>query len=296
MDHRRLLGDLQYFAASGVVLSTEQRVALQASLVVLKNAEKFHGVELWGIIQAGSKDYFIAQGLQGSDPVGSPRKSFVSLDGVTWAQLPEVHPVLAASALRIRTRFTGNLSHEYSVVEPGPTPDQPHQRLPEDVESLRKQETKEDGSTQVTTTVAEDKRISATVAAISGDTFIAPKGAIRALPPGAGGSKAETVKGFTGLTAADAGRAASYTHLRLPRAGKKASTAADAALDFLDPITQDVPSNSWSLQYQQGDAVAVVRSLLWPGHVHVTLPETQTYANLYVGIGTRNNSLAFMLP
>lgn len=294
MDHKKLNGDLQYYAGSGIVLSTEQRVALQSSLVVLKAAEKFASVSFWGIIQGGSKDYFIAQGVSGTDPIFSPRKSFVSLDCVTWAQLPEVHPTLAASALKIRARFTGNLSNEYSVVEAGPGPEQAQEQLPEEVDALRRTENKEDGTTQITTVITEDRRLAATVAAISADAFIAPKGSIRALPSVAG--KAETVKGFSGLSVADAGRAASYAHLRAPKTVKKPTSSADAGLDFLDSITSDVPSNSWSLQYQQGDAVAVVKSLLWPGHVHVTIPDTQSFSNIYVGTGTRNNSLAFMLP
>jgi radial spoke head protein 9 len=40
-----------------------------------------------------------------------------STDGITWAQVPNVHPVIVASASKIRSRFTGDLSHEYVVNE-----------------------------------------------------------------------------------------------------------------------------------------------------------------------------------
>jgi hypothetical protein len=51
----------------------------------------------------------------------------------TIQQLPVVHPVIAASAKRIRKRFTGNMGNEFVVTEPGLTKDQPPLELPAEV-------------------------------------------------------------------------------------------------------------------------------------------------------------------
>lgn len=73
MDLQALSVGLDQVAPSGLSLSVERRVALQTSLLLLKNAEKFQRVTFWGKIAGVAADYYIAQG-QGSDPF--VRKSF----------------------------------------------------------------------------------------------------------------------------------------------------------------------------------------------------------------------------
>jgi hypothetical protein len=154
MEVTQLTVGMDYVSANGIVLSTEKRVAIQTSLVLLKNAEKFKHITYWGKIQGISSDYCIAQGY-GSDPFA--RKSFMrsvgnpgrgrrarqhrphlglhdgSVDCIKWAQLPEAHPVLVKAAASIRTRFTGNPSHEYTVKEAGPAADEARPELPAEV-------------------------------------------------------------------------------------------------------------------------------------------------------------------
>eukprot|EP00051_Salpingoeca_urceolata_P017620 m.242255 g.242255 ORF g.242255 m.242255 type:complete len:172 (+) comp19006_c6_seq6:298-813(+) len=134
MDSGSLSTALDAVASTGFVLSVEQRSALQSSLLLLRQAEKFTRVVLFGRITAVSRDYLVAQGFAAADPL-VPAKSFYSTDGVTWAQLPEVHPMLAATCNRINNRFTGNPSHEYTVTEPAPPPGTD---IPADVRQGRK--------------------------------------------------------------------------------------------------------------------------------------------------------------
>lgn len=54
---------VDYVGSSGVILSTEQKAALQSSLVILKSNYKFRGVKLWGKILGVKSDYFIVQGV-----------------------------------------------------------------------------------------------------------------------------------------------------------------------------------------------------------------------------------------
>ena len=54
--------NMEYLSGSGVVLSPEQKAALQTSLVIVKTNYKFENVKLWGKILGLKDDYFIAQG------------------------------------------------------------------------------------------------------------------------------------------------------------------------------------------------------------------------------------------
>jgi len=54
---------VDYVGSSGVILSTEQKAALQSSLVILKSNYKFRGVKFLGKILVVKSDYFIVQGV-----------------------------------------------------------------------------------------------------------------------------------------------------------------------------------------------------------------------------------------
>ena len=63
MDAEDLHMSVDYVGSSGVVLSTEQKAALQSSLVILKSNYKFCRVIFWGKIVGVKSDYFIVQGV-----------------------------------------------------------------------------------------------------------------------------------------------------------------------------------------------------------------------------------------
>ena len=146
-----MLYDIEHLAGAGAILPTEIKAAMQSSLVALKHAERFSSLQFWGKITGVVRDYYIAQASHDSPIVG--KKSFYrygcaanaalgclvaffaysislrSLDCVKWAQLPSVPTAFAVAASKIRSRFTGNPSHEYTVIEsyPGNAPDVPEE-------------------------------------------------------------------------------------------------------------------------------------------------------------------------
>ena len=63
MDAEGLHMAVDYVGSSGVILSTEQKAALQSSLVILKSNYKFRGVKFWGKILGVKSDYFVVQGV-----------------------------------------------------------------------------------------------------------------------------------------------------------------------------------------------------------------------------------------
>mgnify|MGYP001296968440 CR=1 FL=1 len=208
MDAGNLTRSLDAVAASGFVLSTAQRAALQASLCALRASQQFAAVQLWGRVQGTSRDYLVAVGL-GATPAA--RKLYYSTDGAAWAQLPEVHPVIAASCLKLRTRFTGDASAECAVVEP--KPDAPVS-LPADAERLRSEA---DG--QITTRVTEEMRLAAAVAAASADCLLVPRGAFRKAPEGG----LQPCRLFGGLSTDDGTVLSNYLKLLQPLSSPRVS-------------------------------------------------------------------------
>ena len=63
MDSDGLHLDVDYVASSGVILSVEQKAALQSSLVILKTQQQFRRIQFWGKILGYKMDYFIVQGV-----------------------------------------------------------------------------------------------------------------------------------------------------------------------------------------------------------------------------------------
>jgi len=281
-----------------LTISTETKIALQSSLVIKMHEEKFKSIKLWGKIIGVKQDYYIAQGF-GENEV-TDRKSFYSVmetgdqrDGVTWAELKKVHPVLAATARKITKRFTGNPGDEEPVTEPGPDPQSPPLDLPQELKEMRKTESS-DGSSYVTTQVKEADRLATMIAQIDFDCACVPHGAYIKEAD----NKIVKKRSFEGLDLANASLLQMYEHFRVPVIKRTALERAqqDKTLYFFDPIAADIPNGSWSLQQERGGAVVVLKSLVWPGFTFWHAPGTQKYGYVYNGLAQRNLDLAFMLP
>ncbi len=211
-------------------------------------------------MQGTTRDYYVAVGLGAS--VTETRKLFYSTDGVTWAQLPVPHPVIAASCLRLRTRFTGDAASECVITEPAPPASAPPVSLPADMARFR---TIDNGV--VTTRVTEDVRLAAAVAAVTRECALVPRGALRKTPAGA----LEPVRSFAGLDAADATVLANYLRLFVPAPRPSAGplrSGFEPAVDCLAAASTDAPQGVWALGVQHSAApVAVLKNLRWPGFV-----------------------------
>eukprot|EP00035_Acanthoeca_spectabilis_P021108 m.436369 g.436369 ORF g.436369 m.436369 type:complete len:292 (-) comp17966_c0_seq1:129-1004(-) len=281
---------LENLETSGFVLSSEQRAALASSLVTLLKENKMDACQFWGRITGTSKDYYIVQ-LLGEDRLNE-RKSFVSLDCMTWAQLPTVHPVIAASARLIRKRFSGNMGNEFLVTEPGPSKDEAPVDLPEEAVAMRQIEEQDGGGTIITTTIKEEQRLAAVVSNIDNECSVVPYGAYNKFPDG----NIRPVATFGGLSFEDAGKLTSYKHFRAPTKSIPPLERAklNKALDFWDPLVDDVPQGTWTLTNEAAAKSVLLKNWLWPGYVFFHAPETSLYASVYNGTGLRNSDIVFM--
>lgn len=75
MDASELMTNINFFGSSGILLSPEQKAALQSSLVILQYENKFEKLYFWGIIKGTRSSYLIALGV-GRDEFGPDKKCF----------------------------------------------------------------------------------------------------------------------------------------------------------------------------------------------------------------------------
>lgn len=275
MNSDSLNQNLDYISSSGAILSVEQKAALQSSLIILKNQQKFNLVEFWGRIDGTKNDYFIVQGI-GTDQL-KDRKTLYSLDCIKWGLMPNPNEETRRKCALIKGRFTGDPSHEYEHSE---------KSADDDTQD-------EEGNVVM---VKEEDRLAIVVENVCRDVSIVPRGAFLRTPVG------EVIKNkaFEGLSVTEVSRLSSYFHFRDPILLHQKSLLEqadlDKAIDFLDPIISDIPRNgSWSIQAERGSSLIVLRSLHWLGFTFYHVPNTNIYGYAYFGTGEKNLDLPFML-
>lgn len=274
MDSNSLYYSLELVAGSGPTLSVEHRTALQTSMVILRKKYKFHRVLFWGKILGLKDDYFIAQG-RGEDEM-QDKKNLYSLNCMNWFLLPPAtDSMIKDVSTAAKGRFTGDPSHVYEHTEI-------HERGDGDEE-------------EVLIKVNEESRLAVAVHQIDEEVSVVPRGAFIRNPHGL----VQINRSFSGLSQSEAGKLDNYFHFSKPKILKKASilemAALNPAIDFLDVLSADIPQGSWTLQVECAGQVHVLRSLLWLGLTFYHVPMTPQHGYIYIGDGTKNLDLPFML-
>lgn len=276
MDSESLQQSIDCIGSSGVVLSPEQRAALQTSLCILKNNYKFSKVYLWGKILGVKEDYFIAQGV-GKDELGE-KKTLYSKDCVHWGLLPPATEAMKTQAKLAKGRFTGDPSFDFEHTE--------IKKVGEGDDAVEEEET---------ITIKEEERLASVIADIDHDVRIVPRGSYVKSPSG----QIYSNRSFEGLSVAEAAKLCSFLHFRDPEKLNEKSLLQkanlDKAVDFLDQCDEDIPKGSWSLQFERGSALVIMRSLLWLGYTFYHIPGSRSFGSIYVGTGEKNMDLPFML-
>nr|XP_020479338.1 radial spoke head protein 9 homolog isoform X2 [Monopterus albus] len=277
MDSNSLCYSLELVAGSGHTLNVEQRTALQTSLVILKKNYKFHRVLFWGKILGLKEDYFIAQG-RGEDEL-EDKKNLYSFNCMDWFLLPlATDSMIEQVSKAAKGRFIGDPSHVYEHLE------------------IHKQgegdKAEEEG---IVTKVKEENRLAVTVHQIDEEASVVPRGAFVKNPHGL----VQMNRTFGGLSQSEAGKLDSFFHFCKPKNLNKKSILEmgelNPAIDFLDVLSDDIPKGSWSLQFECASRACVLRSLLWLGLTFYHVPMTPQHGYIYIGDGTKNLDLPFML-
>ncbi|XP_063079483.1 radial spoke head protein 9 homolog [Engraulis encrasicolus] len=274
MDSASLYYSLDLVSGAGLTLSSEQRTALQTSLVIVQKNYRFKRVLFWGKILGIKHDYFIAQGV--TDDEMKDKKALYSFDCMEWHLLPPpTEEMVAEVGVAASGRFMGDPSHEYEHHE------------------MRKNG--DEAMEEVTVKLSEEKRVAATVFNIDQEVSVVPRGAYIKSPHGT----VQKNRSFEGLSFSEAGKLSSYLHFSEPKKQRKLSimemAESDPCKDFLDPLSEDIPKGMWSIQFERGSSACVLRSLLWLGLSFYHIPGTPQHGYIYMGTGIKNLDLPFML-
>jgi radial spoke head protein 9 len=275
MESSGLFSVLDNTSFPGGSLSVEERSALQASLVLLKESQHFTEVRFWGKVRGLQRDYLICQGtideMGNVAPFDTKRVTFKSTDGVVWTNLEDVDEATAAKCAQINELFTGDLGKVSGADG-------------------------EEGGEVTEDAITEEKRLSALVAAVDESCAVAPKGALLL------DARHRVVQSpsFKGLSADQAMDLKSYVHWRAPRQPDKIKVRETKGLtqttDFLDTIHTDEPAGCWSTIFEPSACLGTLRSNIWPGLVAFASLSGPSYGYVYFGNGVQNKDIAFMLP
>ncbi|XP_038539568.1 radial spoke head protein 9 homolog isoform X1 [Canis lupus familiaris] len=331
MDSESLLLSLELASGSGQGLSPDRRASLLTSLTLVKRDYRYSRVLFWGRILGLVADYYIAQGL--SEDQLAPRKTLYrqgherrrskarvpgergpvaarwtpdipktavsrrvrSLGGLNcmeWSLLPPATEEMAVETSVVKGRFMGDPSHEYEHTE--------LQKMKEGEKVFEE---------EVVVQIKEENRLVSVINQIDKAVAVIPRGALFKTPFG----PIHVNRTFEGLSLSEAKKLSSYFHFREPVELKNKTLLEkadlDPSLDFMDSLEHDIPkatlqggycyhphfTGSWSIQMERGNALVVLRSLLWPGLTFFHAPRTKNYGYIYMGTGEKNIDLPFML-
>lgn len=143
--------------------------------------------------------------------------------------------------------------------------------------------------------MTELDRLAFVVMAIENDCQIVPIGSVKLTPL----HEVRKNEAFKGLTNETAFSEESYLHFRSAQTKeKKELNQKDDAIfrpDFLESIADDDIKGSWSVQPDTTKSQVIIKSLLWPGYLAYHKLRSKIFGGVYIGDGTKNVDLPFML-
>ncbi len=264
-------------ACGSFSLTVEEKALLGNSILSTQLANG-GDLELWGkILTRGEVDYLIVSTpLNDGEGTVGKKFYFCTTDSIDLKPLPAPNDLVKSDA----SALTGDASRELEIEVP----------VPEEKEGKGEDEEEEKEESEPTVFTEAD-RLACIVGAIDADTAIAPRGAYKVTPT------REIVRnsGFSGLSDERAVLAESYLLVREPSSAAT-KLERDGMLkdsDFMDSIASAV-RGSWSIQTRPDRSVEL-KSLVWPGYTFFHKLGSAQYGGVYVGDGTKNADLAFML-
>uniref|UniRef100_T1J3A4 Radial spoke head protein 9 homolog n=1 Tax=Strigamia maritima TaxID=126957 RepID=T1J3A4_STRMM len=332
MDSDYLVTDLDYLAVNGVTFTTEERALLHNSLTLLKQDGKFRKVYFWGKLMGLQKSYYIGFGLHRD--ILRQKQTFYSQDMKKWNLLTSPSLSHRKLCTLIRKPLLGDPAYEeivklpvylYTpsgdivdtelVVEGSVASDILHEEEEDEEEIDTEDETDKIKKESVEkphindtdsledlefddiddNVITDEERLACIVQQIDYEAALAPRGAYVRTPIG----EVLTNRFFTGLDLTEAAKPQNYLHVRFPKEGSasKIRTSSEFArtIDFLDTIADDDPKGCWSIQIDSTRDVAILRNLWWPGMVFYHRVCSIDFGFIYLGYGTKNVNLPFML-
>ncbi|KAH1009437.1 hypothetical protein HUJ04_001792 [Dendroctonus ponderosae] len=268
MNANALLECLQSIGHFGHIVSTEEQIVLQNSLLVLQNENHFRNVFFWGKILGADKDYYVAYGYVKDALHGNI--FYYSNNGINWGLLPQP----TKNGLLLTPLCTTSLQGDPALII--------------DV-LIEKDETSIEETLRAAQIrkLKEEDRLASLVRIICSEAAVAPRGVNFQRPDGV---IVENLA-FEGLSALEAREFSSFLHARPPTQKYNTNLLTrddyNYAMDFLDPLDIDIPEGSWIIQILAGDSIVLLKSLFWPGLVFYHFLKTPRHGFVYIGNGKR---------
>jgi radial spoke head protein 9 len=266
---------LKALAESGACLSAEVRNGVESSLAIKKSEVGLTHLYYWGkIATRNGKDYLIAEGHNGGHvfkgEVNLGLKHFVSQDGTTWADLPDISNEQKAVCEQIalkQTLFTGDSAAMIRADGSTPQEGDVAPPAPEPVEGEEP---------PALTEVSELVRLRYVVTEITTECGVVPYGVFIENAE----NKIIPNSSFNGI--AYPGKLEYYQHFVMGPDTPKSDLG-------------QAPRGSWSLRYDNFKGIAVGRSNVWLGYSFYYDNNTKLFGGVYNGDGNKNADLIFML-
>ncbi|XP_072391372.1 radial spoke head protein 9 homolog isoform X2 [Diabrotica undecimpunctata] len=276
MNLNYILNTLDSSGYFGHVISTEESIILQSSLLILQNENHFKEIYFWGKIFGAEKDYYIAYGYQKDILYG--KVFYYSRNCVDWGLLPKPTQNGLSLTPLCTTKFQGEPSMIIEIV-------------------LEQDETLIGGRRKQSEIrkLKEEDRLASTVYLIMEESAVIPRAGIFRQPDGV----VVNNLGFEGLQLLDAREWSSFLHLRVPTRKQNTNLLTrddyNYATDFLDPIDNDIPEGCWMIQTTQSEDLVILKSMYWPGLIFFHNLKTPKHGFIYFGHGKKCLDVPFML-
>ncbi|CAG9769835.1 unnamed protein product [Ceutorhynchus assimilis] len=267
---------LQSIGHYGKIISVEQQLILQNSLLVLQNENHFRNVYFWGQILGEVKDYYVAYGYVTDALYG--KIYYYSNDGMNWGLLPKPTKNGLLLTPLCTTRFQGDAALIIDILIGVDEPNIGEKLKAPQIRKLK-----------------EEDRLASLIHIISNEAAVIPRGAKIRRPDGVIVDNLS----FEGLACLEAREVYSYLHDRIPtqKFNTNLLTRDDYnyATDFMDPLDIDKPEGNWIVDIPIGDSIVLLRSLFWPGLVFYHFLNTHKHGVVYIGYGKKCIDVPFML-
>ncbi|CCW71444.1 unnamed protein product [Phytomonas sp. Hart1] len=300
-----------YTHPTGYLFSLNERVALSTSLPLLTTQTKRRRVRIWGKVFGLKANYILAQAFD-DDLIAEPELFYSIDEGLTFTLIGTTSSLLSGVShigstpmeqeefkyhlLReIRGTFMGDPAYEYRVTSP---------------HEVGGSSSSDRGSKGVSRSYKESLRVALFVEEHDYNCRVAPRGAFfqserqEGLHP-----EIKLNSAFEGLPRTLEGALAlkNYYHIRASNPYRRLLNMQlgkapleeifeNASIDAVfSNIAEDIPADLWRLQYDPLYNLVVGRNAQFPGSIFFHVPETAKYGNIYIGDGTINHNVAFMI-
>jgi radial spoke head protein 4A len=292
-----LLEEMTFFELSGVGLSREETHRVFASIHKLQQSKKLSSARLFGKILGTAKDYYVVEAKyvdeperpepeEGAPPPTVPLEAssegcntfayFVTNDpSQEWTELPQVKPDQISAALLIRKLFTGDLQADVRAYPPFPGKEKEYLRAqiariwtastlcPKNKFTL---DPEDPGELPFGVKPNDDYLPPPSSAMLQADHWCKSNASVLAIGRCTNPPKEEEEEGEEG-------------------AAKPKEPEPEKETPALTPASEAEWSTQLFSRLGAGSAVAVARSLRWPGAFSAAVMKEDKCSNLYIGYG-----------